>query len=133
MVGGRDVAAVLFGGMLGTGLRLMIDVAVPHDPTALPWPTLAVNVAGSFLLAVAVSTLWTHRGTPSWLRAGLGAGLLGAFTTFSAVMVSAVALSASGEWMLAAGYLGASAALGLVAAVLGLKLGRPNPTIGVDE
>lgn len=128
-----QLLAVLLGGMLGTGIRLAVEWAVPHEPNDFPWATLAVNVAGSFVLAALVSTLWTRPGTPSWLRAGLGAGVLGAFTTFSAVMVSLVALAAFGQWMLAAGYLAASVALGIAAAVLGLKVGRPNPLIEVDE
>jgi CrcB protein len=127
------LAAVVVGGMLGTGLRLGIDLALPQAPDGFPWTTLLVNVAGSFALAVVVATVWTQPSTPSWLRAGLGAGLLGAFTTFSAVMVSLVALAAFGQWMLAVGYLVASAALGLGAAALGFKAGRPNPIIGADE
>jgi CrcB protein len=51
---------------------------------AFPYGTLAVNVAGSFLMGVALAML-VQRG---WLgepwRAGLMAGLLGGFTTFSA-------------------------------------------------
>lgn len=119
--------------MLGTGLRLAIDLAFPAERDAFPWATLAVNVVGSFMLGALVSTLWIREGTPSWLKAGLGAGLLGAFTTFSAVMVSLVALAASGEWMPAVGYLVASVALGLAAAALGLRAGRPNPIIGAEE
>lgn len=119
--------------MLGTGLRLSIDLAFPHEPDGFPWATLALNVVGSFLLAVLVATVWSRPGTPSWLRAGLGAGVLGAFTTFSAVMVALVALTASGHWPIAVGYLTASVALGLAAATIGLMAGPRNPVIGVDE
>jgi CrcB protein len=119
--------------MLGTGLRLSIEVAIPHEPDGFPWATLLVNVAGSFALGMLVATVWSRSAAPSWLKAGLGAGVLGAFTTFSAVMVSMVALAVSGEWMLAAGYLVASAVLGIGAAALGLRAGRPNPSIAVDE
>lgn len=115
--------------MLGTGARLAIDLAFTAE--VFPWHTLVINVVGSFVLGALVGTLWAT--TPSWLKAGLGVGLLGSFTTFSAVMVSAVSLSAANEWMLAAGYLVASVALGLGAATLGLRVGRPNTTIGVDE
>jgi CrcB protein len=129
--GWRELAAVALGGVLGTGARLVIDIA--FGSAVVPWHTLAINVVGSFLLGALVSTLWVRATTPSWLKAGLGVGLLGAFTTFSAVMVSAVALSASGEWMLAVWYLVASVVLGLGAAFLGLRVGRSNATIGVDE
>lgn len=134
MVGGwRDTLGVLVGGMLGTGLRLAAEVGLPHQPDSFPWATLLVNVVGSFALGALVATLWTRFATPSWLKAGLGAGVLGSFTTFSAVMASMVALGVSGQWMLAAWYLVASVVLGVGAAALGLRSGRPNPAIGVDE
>lgn len=129
--GWRELVAVFIGGLLGTGVRLAIDVAFAAE--GFPWPTLAINVVGSFLLGALVSTLWARATTPPWLKAGLGVGVLGAFTTFSAVMVSAVSLSTTGEWMLALGYLVASVVLGLGAAVLGLRVGRPNTMIGVNE
>lgn len=119
--------------MLGTGLRLAIDLVLPPEANGLPWGTLLINVVGSLVLGLLVATLWGRPGTPSWLKSGLGVGALGAFTTFSAVMVSAVAMSASGQWMLAAGYLVASVVLGIGAAALGLTFGRPGTTIGVDE
>jgi CrcB protein len=130
-VGWREFAAVVIGGMLGTGARLSIDVAFASE--GFPWHTLAINVVGSFLLGTLVGTVWVRPTTPPWLRAGLGVGVLGSFTTFSAVMVSAVSLSTANEWMLAAGYLLASVVLGLGAAALGLRVGRPNTVIGVDE
>lgn len=119
--------------MLGTGLRLAIDSLLPHEAADFPWGTLLINVVGSLLLGLLVGAVWSRPGTPAWLRAGLGVGTLGAFTTFSAVMVSAVAMSASGQWMLAVGYLVASVILGVGAAALGLRFGRPGTMIEVDE
>jgi CrcB protein len=131
--GWRECAAVVLGGMLGTGLRLALDLALPHPVDGFPWSTLLINVIGSLLLGLLVGTVWRRPTSASWLKAGLGVGALGAFTTFSAVMVSAVAMSASGQWMLAAGYLVASVVLGIGAAALGLRAGRPGTAIGVDE
>jgi CrcB protein len=125
------VIAVLLGGALGTALRLVVDVALPHEDTGFPLGTLLVNVAGSFALGALVARLWPV--APPWLRAGLGAGLLGSFTTFSAVALSAVTLSAAGLAPVAIGYVTASLIGGLGAALLGLRLGgRPQP-IGPDE
>lgn len=120
----RQVVAALVGGAAGTGLRLLIDVALPHEGTDFPLSTLIVNVAGAFLLGLLVSRVWPH--AAAWLRAGLGAGLLGSFTTFSAIAVSLVAQAHAGAWWLAAGYLVLSLVLGLGAAALGLWLGRPR-------
>ena len=129
----RDVLAVILGGAIGTALRLVIDLAIPHSDTSFPFSTLAVNTVGAFTLAVLVARVWSR--SPSWVRAGLGAGLLGSFTTFSAVAVAMVTLTLSGEWMLAVGFLVASILMGLGAAALGLRLGygtRP-PLDLVDE
>jgi CrcB protein len=110
--------------MLGTGIRLALDLTLPNGATEFPLATLLVNILGSFALGALISTVWTKPQLPYWLKAGVGTGLLGAFTTFSAVMVSLLAQTASGQWMLAAGYLIASVVLGLAAAALGLRLGR---------
>jgi len=132
-MGWRELVAVLLGGSIGTGLRLGIDMLLPHDAAALPTATLVINTLGAFVLAVLVGRLWSS--APSWARAGLGAGLLGSFTTFSALTVSIVSLGAAGEWMLAAVYLAATLVLGLAAAGLGLRLATPRtPQIDlVDE
>lgn len=95
--------AVAVGGILGTGLRLGIDVLLPHTPAQVPWSTIIVNTIGSFSLGILVAAVWGR--VPDWLRAGLGAGLLGSFTTFSAVAVSAIAMSTGGS--LATGVIGA--------------------------
>ncbi len=124
-MGWRELVAVLLGGALGTGLRLGLDILLPHDAAAFPTATLIINTLGAFVLAVLVGRVWSS--APSWARAGLGAGLLGSFTTFSALAVSLVWLSAAGEWMLAAAYLAATLLLALAAAGLGLCLATPRP------
>lgn len=118
--------------MCGTGLRLAIDTLLPHSNAQFPLGTLIINVAGAFVLAVLVARFWS--GASEWLKAGLGAGLLGSFTTFSAVMVSLVAQATTGLWMMAALYLVLSLGLGFAAAALGLRVGRiSTPIDWVDE
>jgi CrcB protein len=125
------ILAVVIGGLVGTGLRLGVDALLPHADDQFPWSTLLINVVGSFALALLVARVWPR--APHWLKAGLGAGLLGSFTTFSALVVSLVALADAGEWLLGAAYLVASLIAGLGAAAAGLFLGqRPEP-IGVEE
>jgi fluoride exporter len=121
----RELLAVALGGVLGTGARLTIDTLV-HQPAS----TLAVNVVGSFTLALLVARLWSS--AAPWLKAGLGAGLLGSFTTFSALAVTLVSLGFS--WG-AALYLVLSIGLGLLAAWAGLRLGsrRVVPIDGGSE
>lgn len=118
----RSILAVLIGGAVGTGLRLAIDALLPHADDAFPTSTLVINTLGALALGMLVARLWPH--ASPWLRAGLGTGLLGGFTTFSAVAVSLVSLTAAGQIMLAFVYLVATLVLGLGAAWLGLRLGR---------
>lgn len=81
-------------------------------------------MAGSFVLA-ALTTAWLARPkTAFWLRAGLGPGLLGSFTTFSAVIYSLDQFSRAGQHGVWIGYLALSLVLGLGAAGLGWRLGK---------
>lgn len=127
-----NVVAVLIGGLVGTGLRLGVDALVPPADDGFPWSTLLINVAGSFVLGMLVSRIWPV--APVWLRAGLGAGLLGAFTTFSAVVASVFTLTRANEAGLAIVYLVVSLAAGWLAAIVGIRLGAGRPTqIGPEE
>jgi fluoride exporter len=120
------VVAVVVGGILGTGLRILLDAVLPHHDDQFPWSTLFINVVGSLALGVLVARVWPV--APAWLRAGLGAGFLGSFTTFSAFAVSLVTLTRAGFGLHALLYLVVSVAAGLAAALLGLSLGRrPEP------
>jgi CrcB protein len=119
----RLILAAFLGGCLGTGLRFAADLALPHTGEQFPTGTLVVNVCGALVLGWIVGGFWARSGVPAWFRVALGPGLLGSFTTFSAVMVSLVSQSAAGLWALAALYLVVSVGLGFGAAALGLWLG----------
>ena len=127
----RDVLAVLLGALVGTSLRLAIDAALPHADNEFPLSTLIINTVGAGVMGALISRYWTR--APEWLKAGLGPGLLGSVTTFSAVTVSLVALTSSDEWMTALGYLALTVVFGLGAAGLGLALGKPTPTPEYEE
>ncbi|RXZ68749.1 fluoride efflux transporter FluC [Agromyces albus] len=133
----RAYLAVAVGGLIGTGLRLGFDLAFPHADGELPVETFVVNLFGSFALGWLVGGLWTRPGTPTWLKAGLGSGLIGSFTTLSAVMVSLIALTGAGELWLGVLYLFVSVVGGLALAAAGLRIGsiiahRPMPTEVTD-
>jgi fluoride exporter len=127
-----NILAVLAGGLVGTALRLGIDALLPHGDAGFPWSTLIINVAGSFSLGMLVARVWPV--APEWLRLGLGTGVLGSFTTFSALVASAFLLTASGQPLVALGYVAATLVAGLAAALLGLRIGRHAvPEIGSEE
>lgn len=120
----RAWLAVAVGGLAGTELRYGLGLAFPEPAGTIPWTTLGINVAGSFVLA-SLTTVWMARPhTAFWLRAGLGPGFLGSFTTFSAVAFSVDRLAKAGEHPLWIVYLGLSLLLGLGAAASGWRTGR---------
>ncbi len=124
MPGWRAWAAVATGGLIGTELRYGAGLAFPETAGAVPWTTLAINVLGSFVLA-ALTTLWIARPrTAFWLRAGLGPGLLGSFTTFSALALAVDQLVRGGFHAVWLAYLALSLVLGLGAAAAGWKSGK---------
>lgn len=129
--------AVAVGGLIGTGLRLACDLAFPHGDGEFPVVTLVVNLVGSFVLGWLVGGLWTRPTTPTWLKAGLGPGVIGSFTTLSAVMASLIVLTREGELWLGGVYLLVSVGGGLAVAAGGLRIGsllahRPMPTEVTD-
>jgi CrcB protein len=134
LLSARSLVAVFAGGAIGTAIRLAIDELIVHSDSQFPLWTLLINVVGSLGLALLVSRLWPR--ATDWLKAGLGPGLVGGFTTFSAVMVSMVTLAASNEILLALVYFALTIVFGFGAAAVGFWLGRgraETPTIEVDE
>jgi CrcB protein len=114
------VALVAAGGAAGCVVRYLVGVATLGVAGALPWGTLGVNVAGSFLLGVLVGALPPeHAG-----RLLFGTGFCGGFTTFSTFSVEAVALVGQGAHGRASAYLAASVALSVLAAAAGAAVGR---------
>ena len=111
---------IAVGGALGTLARYGLARAFPVAAGTFPTTTLAINVAGAFLLAVLLETL-TRRGTPDhWLRLLVGVGVLGAFTTFSTFAAELALLWRDGDELLAVAYAVGSVAGGCAAVMVGL-------------
>ncbi|GER24039.1 hypothetical protein NCCP1664_25340 [Zafaria cholistanensis] len=113
------LGAVAAGGFAGTLLRYGLGHAVPE--AGFPWTTLGINIAGSLVLGLMTGWGAGRPGIPAWLGAGLGPGLLGSFTTFSAVAVFSASAGVPGT---VGAYLLLSLVLGLSAAAAGLAAGR---------
>lgn len=110
---------VAIGGLLGVMSRWGISRLTLHSE-ALAWSTVAINIAGSFLLGLLVAEAWFSRD----LREGLGVGFLGGFTTFSTFSVQVVLDAHTGEPGKALAYMFASVIGGVIAAAAGYGLGR---------
>lgn len=111
--------AVATGGALGALLRWLI--AAPLNSSGLPWGTLAVNIAGSFLIGAAL-VVFADKGGSDALRAGIVVGGLGGFTTFSAFSFETVQLLERGQVKTALLYAVGSMIICVCAAFAGIKL-----------
>ena len=117
--------AVAIGGAAGGYLRVALSL-VPGtgSPASWPWITFAVNVAGTFVLALALSLLRARGRSQSLWRPLLGPGFCGALTTFSTLQLEVFRMLRADHFELAAGYLAASVLAGAAAVVAGIALGR---------
>jgi CrcB protein len=118
-------ALVAIFGAAGAVSRYALDGWV-SDLThgQFPWGTFVVNLLGAFALGIVVA-LTTERLilSPDW-RVALGIGYLGSFTTFSTYTYESVRLAEDGVIGLALMNSVGMLALGLLAAALGLAVGR---------
>jgi len=115
---------VFAGGILGGLARYGITQVWPTPTNAFPWPTFGINTAGALVLGLLLAVLATAPSPRHFLRPLLGTGFLGAFTTFSSVVVTTDLLGAHGHPATAATYLLGSLGAGLLATATGLVLGR---------
>ncbi|GII81645.1 hypothetical protein Sru01_66270 [Sphaerisporangium rufum] len=117
---GVDALLVAAGGAVGAPLRYLADRAVQgrHD-AAFPFGTLAVNVAGSALLAF-LAALPAGEG----VAALAGTGFCGALTTYSTFGYETLRLAESGARLPAVLNLAGNVAAGLAAGGAGLLLAR---------
>jgi fluoride exporter len=116
---------IAIGGAAGAVARYVLDVAVATRLVgAFPWGTLVVNLSGSFALGFLFALVVERELLPAGARGPLMIGFLGAFTTFSTLMLESWRLWEDGAVTLALGNLAGSMLLGVVALVAGLTLGR---------
>lgn len=119
------VLLVAIGGAAGAATRYILDGWISNRASdAFPWGTLVINLSGSALLGV-LFALAIERGVlPASIRAPLMVGFLGAYTTFSTVMLDSWRLWENGAVGLAAWNVFGSVVLGLFAVFVGLTIGR---------
>jgi CrcB protein len=114
---------VCLGGALGSGARYLVATwALAAFGPDFPRGTLAVNVLGSFLLAVVMTLAVTTESVSPELRLLLGAGVMGGFTTYSSFNWETIALAQQGSWALAAANVALTLVACLAAGLAGLAL-----------
>lgn len=85
-----------------------------------PYDILLVNLTGCFLLPVVLKYLSACTRIPKALLTGMGTGLIGAFTTFSAFSVETACLISDKEYGIAGLYVITSCLGGFLAAAAGV-------------
>lgn len=119
------LAAVAAGGAIGAVMRFLLVRWATHALPGFPWGTLLVNVAGSAAMGLAaVALMERFPGAFGRWAPFLMTGVLGGFTTFSAFSLDALYLIERGRMAAAAGYVGGSVALSILALWAGLAAGR---------
>lgn len=126
------IAMVALGGAIGTGAREAISLALP-PLDGVPVAILGINVVGAFLLGLLLESLLlrgSDTGRRRSLRLFLGTGILGGFTTYSALAADSGVLLLDGRAPVAIAYAVGTVVLGGVASWLGIiaarRLRRPD-------
>jgi CrcB protein len=121
------LAVIAAGGVLGSLARFAVALALglEHwDPSRLPWATLTVNMLGCLAIGMVAASPAVASG-PDWLRPFLITGVLGGFTTFSALALETGLLLDDGQILVAVTYILITMVFGLLAVRLGaLMVGR---------
>ncbi len=114
--------AVALGGALGSLGRFGIAEAMGNaDAGWWPWATFLVNIAGAFAIGLAASSSRVAAG-PAWLRPFLITGVLGGFTTVSALALETGLLIDGGRALQGIAYFAATLIFGLLAVRLAVRL-----------
>lgn len=119
---GRVLGAVAVGGALGSLGRWGISLVLgPWEGSGIPLSTLIVNLLGCLAIGV-LASLPRLQGGPTWLRPFLINGVLGGFTTFSALALEVGVLAEGGQAIAGTAYLLLTVAGGVAAVALGRVL-----------
>lgn len=119
------VIAVASGGAFGALSRYGLDSFIErHTDSVFPWPTFAINISGCLAVGFIVSALVDGRNAPDWLRTGLVIGFCGGYTTFSTFAQETYDLLGTRDIAIAVASVTASVVLGVLAVLVGVRLGR---------
>jgi CrcB protein len=99
----ESLAAICAGASLGAVLRWLLSVKLNPMFPALPLGTLAANLAGGYLVGVAVALAAQQPGLSPAMRLFVITGFLGGLTTFSTFSAEVVTQLQQGHaaWALA--------------------------------
>ena len=114
-------------GGLGATSRFVTDTLVArHNPFRVPLGTIVVNISGSFVLGLVTGlvALGPADSTAATVKAVLGTGFCGGYTTFSTASVETVRLWLAEDRTTGIRYAAVTLVASVAAAALGLTLGH---------
>lgn len=121
----QKLAWLSLAGAMGTLARYGLAGLVHRiDGSSFPWGTVAVNLIGCFIagwLYVMFENRWPVSGET---RTIILVGFMGAFTTFSAMILETGVLLRSTDWMYAAGNIALQNVVGFISLWAGMVLAR---------
>jgi CrcB protein len=117
---GGGFLAVGAGAVLGAWTRWGLGAALNAVLPTLPLGTLVANLAGGYLIGIAVELVLQFQLVSAEWRLFIITGFLGSLTTFSTFSIEAVELLATQRYAWAALHVGSHLAGSLVMTVLGI-------------
>jgi CrcB protein len=115
----REFFLVGVGGAIGSILRYSCSLIIKTN--GFPYPTLFVNVAGSFLIGMLFALTEKNPGFLPW-KSLAAIGFCGGFTTFSAFSSESLEFLKQEQYFLLTIYISLSLTLGILAVWAGHQL-----------
>ena len=111
------------GGFIGTIFRFLISSLIEKSfATSFPIGTLLVNLIGCFLIGLLSGYFTQKLGDQTQLFFFLTIGVLGGFTTFSAIAMDSQVFIENGEYLKMLTYTSVQAILGIALCLIGYNI-----------
>ena len=111
------------GGFIGTILRFLLSSSIEKSFAAsIPIGTILVNLIGCFLIGLLSGYFTQKLGDQTQLFFFLTIGVLGGFTTFSAIAMDSQVFIENGEYLKMLTYISVQAILGIALCLIGYNL-----------
>ena len=111
------------GGFLGSIFRFLISSSMEkYFSTSFPIGTIMVNLIGCFLIGLLSGYFTQKLGDQTQLFFFLTIGVLGGFTTFSAIAMDSQVFIENGEYLKMLTYISVQAILGIALCLIGYNI-----------